>query len=146
MRSLSIIAASLAALAGCQSLQSSDNLLGIITPYKVEVVQGNVVTQEQAAAVKPGMSRNQVRDILGSPLKYPHNDDRTITTRVNLVNLGDAQLLTIPGEAPDAMPGSSETISSALLRPASTKRDRLTSESAVTCSSTSCKGLNSGKG
>ena len=56
------------ALAGCQSLQSSDNLLGIITPYRVEVVQGNVVTREQAEAVKPGMSRAQVRDILGSPL------------------------------------------------------------------------------
>lgn len=37
--------------------------------------------------------------ILGSPLKYPHNPDRTITTRINLVNLGDAQILTIPGEA-----------------------------------------------
>lgn len=57
-----------AALAGCQSLQSSDNFLGMITPYKVEVVQGNVVTKEQAEAVKPGMSRAQVRDILGSPL------------------------------------------------------------------------------
>ena len=49
-------------------MQSSDNLLGIITPYRVEVVQGNVVTSEQAALVKPGMSRAQVRDILGSPL------------------------------------------------------------------------------
>ena len=56
------------ALGGCQSLQSSGNLLGIITPYKVEVVQGNVVTQEQAALVKPGMNRAQVRDVLGSPL------------------------------------------------------------------------------
>ncbi len=38
--------------------------------------------------------------ILGSPLKYPHNDeDHSITTRLNLVNLGDAQILTIPGEA-----------------------------------------------
>lgn len=37
--------------------------------------------------------------ILGSPLKYPHNDDRSITTRMNLVNLGNAQILTIPGEA-----------------------------------------------
>jgi hypothetical protein len=37
--------------------------------------------------------------ILGSPLKYPHNDDRTITARLNLVNLGNAQILTIPGEA-----------------------------------------------
>ncbi len=37
--------------------------------------------------------------MLGSPLKYPHNDDRSITTRMNLVNLGNAQILTIPGEA-----------------------------------------------
>ena len=58
----------LLALAGCASLQSSDNLLGIITPYRIEVVQGNVVTSEQAALVKPGMNRAQVRDILGSPL------------------------------------------------------------------------------
>lgn len=34
-----------------------------------------------------------------SPLNYPYNDDRTITTRLNLVNLGDAQIATIPGEA-----------------------------------------------
>jgi hypothetical protein len=37
--------------------------------------------------------------ILGSPLKYPHNDNRSITTRMNLVNIGNAQILTIPGEA-----------------------------------------------
>ncbi len=37
--------------------------------------------------------------ILGSPLKYPHNKDKTVTTRINLVNIGDAQILTIPGEA-----------------------------------------------
>jgi len=37
--------------------------------------------------------------ILHSPLKYPHNKDRTVTVRVNLVNLGNAQILTIPGEA-----------------------------------------------
>jgi hypothetical protein len=34
-----------------------------------------------------------------SPLRYPHNDDRSVTTRINLVNLGTAQILTIPGEA-----------------------------------------------
>jgi hypothetical protein len=34
-----------------------------------------------------------------SPLKYPHGADRTVTTRMNLVNLGNAQMLTIPGEA-----------------------------------------------
>jgi hypothetical protein len=37
--------------------------------------------------------------MLGSPLKYPHNHDKSITTRMNLVNIGNAQILTIPGEA-----------------------------------------------
>ena len=65
------------ALAGCQSLQTSDSFLGIITPYKVEVVQGNVVTSEQVALVKPGQTRAQVRDFLGSPLLTdPFHADR----------------------------------------------------------------------
>ncbi|APW62588.1 hypothetical protein [Paludisphaera borealis] len=37
--------------------------------------------------------------ITHSPLKYPHNDDHSVSARVNLVTLGDAQILTIPGEA-----------------------------------------------
>jgi hypothetical protein len=37
--------------------------------------------------------------VLHSPLKYPHGDDRTVTARINVVNLGTAQILTIPGEA-----------------------------------------------
>jgi outer membrane protein assembly factor BamE len=40
----------------------------IVTPYKIDIQQGNVVTSEQAQALKPGMPRSQVRDILGSPL------------------------------------------------------------------------------
>ena len=58
----------LAGLAGCSSMATADKVLGVVTPYKVEVVQGNVVTREQAAQIKPGQSRAQVRDILGSPL------------------------------------------------------------------------------
>jgi outer membrane protein assembly factor BamE len=42
--------------------------LSAITPYKVEVVQGNFVSKEQVAALKPGMSRQQVREILGTSL------------------------------------------------------------------------------
>jgi hypothetical protein len=34
-----------------------------------------------------------------SPLNYPHNDDHSIKARINLLNLGNAQILTIPGEA-----------------------------------------------
>ena len=56
------------ALAGCHSLQTSENFLGVVTPYRVEVVQGNVVTSEQVAQVKTGQTRAQVRDVLGSPL------------------------------------------------------------------------------
>jgi outer membrane protein assembly factor BamE len=65
------------ALGGCQSLQTSENFLGVVTPYRVEVVQGNVVTSEQAALVKPGLTRAQVRDVLGSPLLTdPFHADR----------------------------------------------------------------------
>jgi outer membrane protein assembly factor BamE len=57
-----------AGLAGCESLQRTDGLLGFITPYRIDIVQGNAVTREQAALVKPGMSRLQARDVLGTPL------------------------------------------------------------------------------
>ncbi len=53
-----------------------------------------------AAQVKfPVDSRLMWMIIQGSPLKYPHNDDKTVTTRLNVVNIGNAQILTIPGEA-----------------------------------------------
>ncbi len=56
-------------LAGCASgLPSLDRLGSVVTPYRVDVIQGNVVTREQAQALQPGMPREQVRDILGTPL------------------------------------------------------------------------------
>ncbi len=55
-------------LAGCESLQRTDSLLGFITPYRIDIVQGNAITREQVALVKPGLSRLQVRDIMGTPL------------------------------------------------------------------------------
>ena len=58
-----------AAAGGCASFDNvSNRLVGTITPYRVEVVQGNFVSKEQVEAIKPGMSRQQVRDILGTPL------------------------------------------------------------------------------
>ncbi len=55
-------------LSGCESLQRTDSLFGFITPYRIDIVQGNAITQEQAAQIKPGLSRLQVRDVLGTPL------------------------------------------------------------------------------
>jgi outer membrane protein assembly factor BamE len=69
MRPTLLLFAAAVALAGCSSLQpTADKWLGVITPYRIDIMQGNVVTQELAAQVKPGMSREQVRDLLGSPL------------------------------------------------------------------------------
>lgn len=43
-------------------------MLKVITPYKIDIVQGNVVTREQVALLKPGMERNAVREVIGTPL------------------------------------------------------------------------------
>lgn len=45
--------------------------------YRIDVEQGNIVTQELADQLKPGMSRRQVRFILGTPLlEDTFNQDR----------------------------------------------------------------------
>ncbi len=68
MRLVLLPVLSMLLIGGCASLQSTDSIVGLITPYRIDIVQGNVVTKEQLALLKPGMSRNQVRDVLGSPL------------------------------------------------------------------------------
>jgi len=73
---LSILAVA-ALLAGCESLQRTDSFLGVITPYRIDIVQGNAITSEQAALLKPGLTRLQVREILGTPLLTdPFHADR----------------------------------------------------------------------
>jgi outer membrane protein assembly factor BamE len=57
-----------AALTGCSAVSSDGSLLGFITPYRMEVVQGNVVTQDMVAQLRPGLSGDQVRTLLGAPL------------------------------------------------------------------------------
>lgn len=71
---LTVLACSV--LAACGSIKgmasglgdSKVNPVNWITPYKVEVVQGNFVSKEQVELLKPGMLRAQVRDVLGTPL------------------------------------------------------------------------------
>lgn len=66
---LGLLLAASASLVACGGLnQASTRIAGVITPYKIDIVQGNFVSKEQAQAIKPGMSRAQVRDILGTPL------------------------------------------------------------------------------
>jgi outer membrane protein assembly factor BamE len=66
---LLLAAAACAVTAGCGSFDGATRrFASSLTPYQVEVVQGNFVSKEQVEALKPGMSRLQVRDILGTPL------------------------------------------------------------------------------
>jgi outer membrane protein assembly factor BamE len=39
-----------------------------VTPYRIEIQQGNFISQELVAQLKPGMSKEQVRLALGTPL------------------------------------------------------------------------------
>ena len=66
---LSLSGILLVGLTACGSLdRASQSAIGLVTPYKIDIVQGNFVSREQAEALKEGMSRVQVRDILGTPL------------------------------------------------------------------------------
>lgn len=56
-------------LGACGSVtERTRGALVAVTPYKVEVVQGNFVSREQVDLLKPGLSRQQVREILGTSL------------------------------------------------------------------------------
>jgi outer membrane protein assembly factor BamE len=64
-----LLAACCALLAGCTSLDNaSQRLAGVVKPYQPQVVQGNFISREQVATLQPGLSRQQVRDALGTPL------------------------------------------------------------------------------
>jgi outer membrane protein assembly factor BamE len=41
---------------------------GCAWTYKMDIQQGNIVTQDMVAKLQPGMSRSQVRFVLGTPL------------------------------------------------------------------------------
>ena len=48
-----------------------------LSPYRIDIQQGNVVTQDMVAKLKPGMSRQQVRFVLGTPpIVDPFHQDR----------------------------------------------------------------------
>lgn len=50
-------------LAACLALSSC-----FLKPHKIDVQQGNYLDEEMIAKLKPGMTRSQVRFLLGTPL------------------------------------------------------------------------------
>jgi outer membrane protein assembly factor BamE len=64
MRRILVLLTLAATLAGC-------------TAHRIEIQQGNIVSREKLALVKPGMDQQQVRFALGSPLVIdPFHPDR----------------------------------------------------------------------
>ena len=60
-------------LQGCGNIP----ILPFLKPYKIDIQQGNYVTQEMVAKLQPGMTRSQVRFALGTPLIVdPFRTDR----------------------------------------------------------------------
>ncbi|SHL10194.1 outer membrane protein assembly factor BamE [Phytopseudomonas punonensis] len=98
----------LIALAGC-------SFPGV---YKIDIQQGNVVTQDMIDQLRPGMTRRQVRFIMGNPLLtdtfHANRWDYLYSMqaggsprqqeRVSLIFSGDDQLVSLSG---DFMPGTS---------------------------------------
>ncbi|HEX7155742.1 MAG TPA: outer membrane protein assembly factor BamE, partial [Burkholderiaceae bacterium] len=64
-----LAAAALAAalsLCGCSTLTAWTP--GFLTPYRPDVQQGNIITKDMVDQLRPGMTRDQVRFMLGTPL------------------------------------------------------------------------------
>jgi len=58
--------AALASLSACKSVEVPK--VPGVTPYRMVIQQGNFISQEMVAQLKPGMTREQVRFVLGTPL------------------------------------------------------------------------------
>ena len=112
---------------------SACGFVGFPGVYKIDVEQGNIVTQEMADQLKPGMSRRQVRFILGTPLvedtfnqdrwDYPYvkrNGNNILSEALLTVVFDGDTLLTVTGDylppawadpaAPAAEPGEEEPL------------------------------------
>ncbi|WP_106182892.1 outer membrane protein assembly factor BamE [Candidatus Pandoraea novymonadis] len=56
-------------MAGCSTYDNiSTKMISAVTPYRINIVQGNFVSREAYEKLKPGMTRDQVRELLGTPL------------------------------------------------------------------------------
>ena len=62
LRSRVLLVAAAFALAGCSSLSTW------LDAYTIDIQQGNYVSQDMVSQLKLGMSREQVRFVLGTPL------------------------------------------------------------------------------
>ncbi|HQR02930.1 MAG: outer membrane protein assembly factor BamE [Proteobacteria bacterium] len=108
-------------LAACSST-SDFKVTDLITPFRIDVRQGNYVDQDMVAQLKPGQTREQVRYLLGTPLMAdPFHADRwdyvyrfqpgkgEAQERRLAVFFQDGKLARISGDVVAQEPGQQET-------------------------------------
>jgi len=109
-----IALATLVMLTACQQVP----MLPGLSPHRIDIQQGNVVTQEMVAKLKPGMTRQQVRFVLGTPpivdpfrqdrwdYVYYYNKAGRLAEHRRLILMFDGDTLkTIEGDVAAAAPG-----------------------------------------
>ena len=65
---LLVFAGLVAGVSGCSSFSDIPDVTSMLSPYKIDVRQGNYLNQDMVAKLRAGQTREQVRFILGSPL------------------------------------------------------------------------------
>ena len=110
-----LISLAIASLSAC-------GFVGFPGVYKINVEQGNIVTPEMVAQLKPGMTRRQLKFILGTPLVedtfdidrwdyiYSKRNGKKILSESRLTVLFDGdQLATITGDLAPSDWGAQES-------------------------------------
>lgn len=121
------LAAALAVVAlagsGCAPSKPVGNLF---SPYRLDIAQGNYLTRETVEQLQPGMSRDEVRFVLGSPLltdafhpnrwdyvfRFQHGNGNSTVRRVT-VHFENDRVARIDA---DALPGRDDPTDPALPR------------------------------
>jgi outer membrane protein assembly factor BamE len=105
-------------LAACSSspdksaISEALDITPYLHPYRIDVRQGNMVTQEMVAQLKPGLTKDQVRFILGTPLltdvfhadrwdyvyRLRTGSNGEVQQRRFVVFFGDGKLLRVGGD------------------------------------------------
>jgi outer membrane protein assembly factor BamE len=100
---------------------NAPEITSYLTPYRIDVRQGNLVTQEMVAQLKPGLSKDQVRFILGTPLVAdmfhadrwdyvyrfrPGRDHNDVQQRRLIVHFSDGKLARLDGDVVANAPGA----------------------------------------
>ncbi|HZV53554.1 MAG TPA: outer membrane protein assembly factor BamE [Rhodocyclaceae bacterium] len=102
---------------------NTPSITSYLTPYRIDVRQGNMVTQEMVAQLKPGLSKDQVRFILGTPLVTdmfhgdrwdyvyrfaPGRDEKDVQQRRLIVHFTDGKLIRLGGDVAADNAGAAE--------------------------------------